>query len=186
LKERRQSCNCSSAVWICVLADDFHAVDDVVEGRSGSNFVFNVPFAFSDIDGHGVAVEVNAFTMIGAGEDLYFTGFNLGFQIFQSRNDFFRNEFRKIRQLGAVAAPVIEIIGSSCAFSRVDHDVLEDRSKIPGVGYKDGFEALRNLQKISGVPAPERLAALETLEDRFTEVIAAGDMKEAVLAFARR
>ena len=51
---------------------------------------------------------------------------------------------------------------------------------------EDGFEALRNLQKISGVPAPERLAALETLEDRFTEVIAAGDMKEAVLAFARR
>lgn len=50
---------------------------------------------------------------------------------------------------------------------------------------EDGFEALRSLQKISGVPAPERLAALEALEDRFTEVISAGDMKEAVLAFAR-
>ncbi len=50
---------------------------------------------------------------------------------------------------------------------------------------EDGFEALRNLQKISGVPAPERLAALEEQEDRFTAVISAGDMKEAVLTFAR-
>ena len=50
---------------------------------------------------------------------------------------------------------------------------------------EDGFEALRSLQKISGIPAPARLAALETMEDRFTEVIASGDMKEAVLAFAR-
>ena len=50
---------------------------------------------------------------------------------------------------------------------------------------EDGFEALRNLQKISGVPAPERLAALEEQEDRFTAVIPAGDMKEAVLTFAR-
>ncbi len=50
---------------------------------------------------------------------------------------------------------------------------------------EDGFEALRSLQKISGIPAPARLAALETMEDRFTEVIAAENMKEAVLAFAR-
>jgi hypothetical protein len=44
---------------------------------------------------------------------------------------------------------------------------------------------LRSLQKISGIPAPARLAALEQAEDRFTEVIAPQDMKAAVLAFAR-
>lgn len=49
---------------------------------------------------------------------------------------------------------------------------------------EDGFEALRKLQKVSGVPAPERLANLEQVPDRFTEVIDATDMKNAVLAFA--
>lgn len=75
------------------------------------------------------------------------------------------------------------LVASTASPYKFSPAVLEAMGKeVP----EDGFEALRNLQKISGVPAPERLAALETLEDRFTEVIAAGDMKEAVLAFARR
>lgn len=50
---------------------------------------------------------------------------------------------------------------------------------------EDGFEALRSLQKVSGVPAPERLANLEQVPDRFTQVIDVSDMKGAVLAFAK-
>ncbi len=50
---------------------------------------------------------------------------------------------------------------------------------------EDGFDALRELQKISGVPAPARLAALEELEDRFTAVVNPCDMKQAVLSFAQ-
>jgi threonine synthase len=49
---------------------------------------------------------------------------------------------------------------------------------------EDGFEALRQLQKISGVPAPARLVALEQMEDRFTAVVQPADMKKAVLFFA--
>ncbi len=47
----------------------------------------------------------------------------------------------------------------------------------------DGFEALRTLQKRTGVPAPERLLALEQLDDRFTQVIPPDEMKASVLAF---
>ena len=50
---------------------------------------------------------------------------------------------------------------------------------------EDGFRALYDLQKLSGVPAPLRLAALEQAEDRFTEVISPADMKQVVLDFAR-
>ncbi len=53
-------------------------------------------------------------------------------------------------------------------------------SKVP----EDGFDALRELQKLSGVPAPARLAALEQMEERFTTVVQSEDMKKAVLAFA--
>lgn len=49
---------------------------------------------------------------------------------------------------------------------------------------EDGFDALRALQKASSVPAPERLANLELQEDRFTAVVNASEMKDAVLAFA--
>lgn len=47
----------------------------------------------------------------------------------------------------------------------------------------DGFEALRRLQKRTGVAAPERLQALEQAEDRFTEVVSPAEMKDAVLTF---
>lgn len=49
----------------------------------------------------------------------------------------------------------------------------------------DGFEALRRLQKRTGIAAPERLQALEHAEDRFTEVVSPAEMKEAVLAFGK-
>ena len=49
---------------------------------------------------------------------------------------------------------------------------------------EDGFDALRALQKVSSVPAPERLANLETQEDRFAAVVNASEMKDAVLVFA--
>ncbi|MCH5182572.1 MAG: threonine synthase [Oscillospiraceae bacterium] len=49
----------------------------------------------------------------------------------------------------------------------------------------DGFEALRRLQKRTGVAAPERLQALEQEEDRFTEVVSPSEMQQAVLAFGK-
>ncbi|MBQ9795168.1 MAG: threonine synthase, partial [Clostridia bacterium] len=76
----------------------------------------------------------------------------------------------------------IVLVASTASPYKFSPAVLEALGKaVP----EDGFEALRSLQKISGIPAPARLAALETMEDRFTEVIAAENMKEAVLAFAR-
>lgn len=48
---------------------------------------------------------------------------------------------------------------------------------------EDGFEALHKLQKRTGVPAPERLLALEHEGDRFTEAVSPEEMKTAVLKF---
>jgi threonine synthase len=74
------------------------------------------------------------------------------------------------------------LVASTASPYKFSPAVLESLGKdVP----EDGFEALRSLQKISGIPAPARLAALEQAEDRFTEVIAPQDMKAAVLAFAR-
>jgi threonine synthase len=74
------------------------------------------------------------------------------------------------------------VVASTASPYKFSPAVLEALgSKAP----EDGFDALRELQKISGVPAPARLVALEQMEDRFTAVVQPADMKKAVLAFAK-
>ncbi len=48
---------------------------------------------------------------------------------------------------------------------------------------EDGFDAIRALHEKSGVPVPERLAALEKQTDRFTRVVDPADMADTVLSF---
>lgn len=57
--------------FVMLLADHFNAVDDVVEGRCGNDFVLLVPFALSLVDGHGVAAKVHAFSVVGAGKHMH-------------------------------------------------------------------------------------------------------------------
>jgi aspartate kinase len=73
------------------------------------------------------------------------------------------------------------VVASTASPYKFSPAVLE---ALGGRAPEDGFEALRQLQKISGVPAPARLAALEQMEDRFTAVVQPADMKKAVLSFA--